>query len=230
MSDWNNVKSSHYQRKAELDSKTNHNALEQKISRMNAAIFRYTQTAGISQNPNNNSDYEEASSTFKELSELQKNYMNLNKTLLKNVRALSDDSDTRNKLHHVGKLNNDIKQLEKELQTTKKEAETATARQYGIQKTDEKVSYYQGFSGMIGFVRPLHPFSVPFLIAFGLIFLFFSALLLREMFTPIGDVVSTEELFSLFTDTRFYAVMAGLGLISVVILVLAFYGKLGKNL
>jgi hypothetical protein len=230
MSDWDNVKSTHSQRKAELDSKANPSALEQKISRMNAAIFRYTQTAGISQNPNNNTDYEEASNTFKELSELQKGYIDLNKKLLKNVRELSDNSDTRNKLQDVGKLKNDINQLEKELQTTKKEAETASARQYGIQKTDEKVSYYQGFSAMIGFVKPLHPFSVPFLIAFGLIFLFFSALLLREMFTPVSGGDLTEDIFSLFTDARFYAVMTGVGLIAVVILVLGFYGKLGKNL
>jgi len=101
MSNWNSVKTSHFQRKAELDSKTNPSALEQKISRMNAAIFRYTQTAGISQNPDTNSDYEEASRTFKDLSELQKNYMNLNKTLLKNVRGLTDDSDARNKLQYI---------------------------------------------------------------------------------------------------------------------------------
>jgi len=229
MSDWNSVKSSYHQRKAELDSKTDNNALEQKISKMNAAIFRYTQTAGISQNPNTNSDYEEASNTFKTLSELQKSYIDLNKTLLRNVRALTDDSDTRNKLQHVGELKNNISQLEKELQTTKKEAETADARQYGIQKTDQKVSYYQGFSAMIGFVRPLHPFSVPFLISFGLIFLFFSALLLREMSTPVSGT-SSEGLFSLFTDSRFYAVMAGLGLVFIVILILSFYGILGKNL
>jgi uncharacterized membrane protein YkgB len=51
------------------------------------------------------------------------------------------------------------------------------------------------------------------------------------MFTPLGGEVSTgEELFSLFKDTRLYAVSAGLGLIAVIILVLSFYGKLGKNL
>ena len=157
--------------------------------------------------------------------------MKLNKSLSEKVRELSDNSDVRNKLQYIGKLNNDINILEKELQITKKEADTSTARQYGIQKTDEKVSYYQGFSAMIGFVKPLHPFSVPFLIAFGLIFLFFSALLLREMSTSTSvNVSSTNELFSLFTDTRLYAVMGGLGLIFIVILVLAVYGKLGKNL
>jgi hypothetical protein len=229
MSDWNSVKSSYRHRKAELDSKTDNNALEQKISKMNAAIFRYTQTAGISQNPSTNADYEEASTTFKSLSELQKSYIDLNKSLLRNVRTLTDDSDTRNKLQQVGELKNNISQLEKELQTTKKEAETADARQYGIQKTDEKVSYYQGFSAMIGFVRPLHPFSVPFLISFGIIFLFFSALLLREMSTPVSET-SSEGIFSLFTDTRFYAVITGLGIVFIVILVLGFYGVLGKNL
>jgi lambda repressor-like predicted transcriptional regulator len=41
MSDWNSVKSSYRHRKAELDSKTDNNALEQKISKMNMIILMF---------------------------------------------------------------------------------------------------------------------------------------------------------------------------------------------
>lgn len=221
--------------KTSLDGRTNASAIEGIVSGMNAAIMRYTQNAGIAQGNNGqNTDWQEANSKFLELATLQQEYQKLNQTLARSVKTLTDNSDVRNKLEQIGRLRGQIADLEKEVGTVKQEAETSQARQTTIEKPREQLSWYQGFGGYIGFTNPLRQVSLPFLIAFGLLFLYFSGLMLKEVFAPVTGSYNTnatyqsEGLFALFTDSRFYAVLGGIGLVGVVLGVLSYTGRLGK--
>ncbi len=221
--------------KSSLDSRTTPSAIESIVNGMNSAIMRYTQNAGIAQGNNGqNTDWQEANAKFLQLATLQQEYQNLNKTLARSVKNLTDNSDVRNKLEQIGQLRGQITELEKELETVKQEAETSQTRQTSVEKPREQLSWYQGFGGYIGFTNPLRQVSLPFLIAFGLLFLYFSGLMLKEVFAPVTGTYNTstsyqqEGLFALFTDSRFYAVLGGIGLVGIVLGVLGYTGRLGK--
>jgi hypothetical protein len=232
---WQQFRDQLSQRKSGLDSQTTDGAIDQLIEQMNVAISRYTNTAGISANPDNNPEYATANEKFKQLATLQQQYLDLIKTLGNRVRQMADDSDTKAKLQQVGRIKQDIARLERELNTVKQESETSQARQGTVEKPRTNTSYYQGFSGLILFDRPLRPLSIPFLVAFGLLFLFFSGLMLREFFTPSADSYLSNSsyqeggLFAVFTDARFYSVMAGVSIIALVVGILAWSGRLGKR-
>lgn len=221
--------------KTNLDQRTTDAAIESIVSGMNASIARYTQNAGIAEGNNGqNTNYSDAVSKFTQLATLQQEYQKLNQTLASSVKQMTTNSDVRNKLEVVGKLRNEIVDLEKELRTVKQEAETSQARQVSVEKPREQLSWYQGFSGRLGFTNPLRQSSIPFLIAFGILFLYFSGLLLKELFGPTtGSFVSNaayqdQGLFAVFMDSRFYSVLGGLGLVAIVLGVLSYTGKLGK--
>lgn len=220
--------------KQRLDSQTKDSAIESLVTGMNAAIFRYTQTAGISQNPTTNVDYEEANRKFKQLASLQQDYQNLIKTLSTSIKNMTSNTDLTNKLQQVGSLRQDIVKLEEELQTVKKEADTSQTRQALVETPRQSLSWYQGFAGSIGFTRPLKQMSLPFLLGFGLLFLWFSGLMLKELFSPVVNAYGIDALydrqglFATFTDARFYAVLGGIGLVGIVLGVLASTGRLGK--
>lgn len=232
---WEQQKTSLTALKSNLDTRTNAGAIENIVSGMNAAIARYTQNAGIAQGTDGqNTDYTEANAKFSQLASLQEEYQKLNQSLSRSVKTLTENSDVRNKLEQIGRLRNDIVDLEKELQTVKQEADTSQARQGSVEKPREHLSWYQGFGGYIGFTNPLKQTSLPFLIGFGLLFLYFSGLMLKEVFAPTTGTYTTsttyqqEGLFAVFTDSRFYAVLGGIGLVGIVLGVLGYTGRLGK--
>jgi hypothetical protein len=116
----------------------------------------------------------------------------------------------------------------------KKDSETSKTRQASVETTRQTPSYYQGFSGRIGFTRPLKKLSIPILLGFGIMLLFLSGLLLKEFFVGPQDVLTsgygTESMLGVFSDARFYAVLAGITFVSVVLGILAYTGRLGTNL
>ncbi len=236
MATWQELKTGLLNQKGELDSRTKDATIENKVKDMNAAIKRFVTRAGISQNPDSDADYTTANTIFNDLSALEKNYITLNTNLSAAVRQVTSASDVQNKLQTVGTLRNDIINLEKELKHVKQDADTSLARQGNVEKPRQEVSMYQGISGTLGFVKPLRKISVPILIAFGILLLFLSGLILREFFTPGSNSLnsgynsSTESVFGLFTDSRFYSVLSGVVLVFVVLGILSYKGVLGHTL
>ncbi len=219
-----------------MASRTSGAAIDSLFDGMNASIKNFTLNAGIAQGQNNsNTDYADANAKFQQLATLQEEYQNLLKELTGAVKQMSGDSDVTNKLRQAGQLRGDITNLEKELATVKQESETSQARQLSVEKPREEASWYQGFGGMIGFTNPLRQISIPFLIALGLLFLYFSGLMLKDFFAPPtgtytnSSVYQQGGIFSVFSDSRFYAVMGGVLLTGVVLGVLAYTGRLGKT-
>ena len=234
MATWEQVKTNLQSQKKELDTRTTDQLINQKVSNMNDAAFRYVSKAGISQNPGSNADYTTANTIFNELSALEKNYAILNTNLSTALRQVTNSADVQNKLQTVGTLRNDIGNLEKELKHVKQDADTSLARQGNVTNPNQQVSMYQGISGTLGFVKPIRTISVPILLALGILLLFLSGLMLRDFFSPSSGFNTfgseTESVFSLFTDTRFYSVMAGVVLVTTVLGILSYKGVLGHTL
>lgn len=237
MASWDQAKASYQAQKNFLDAKTENPKIESLVDEMNAAIGRYTAAAGITPNGGaTNADYATANAKFQELVGYQQSYSNLIKNLSTSLRGLTETTDVQNKLEEIGTLRNEIVNLERELENAKQDVETSKARQTDVETPRQNISYYQGFSGMIGFTRPIKLFSVPILIAFSLLLLFISGLILREFFLPASNGYNSTyggsegSIFSFFTDSRFYAVMGGVALVISVVTVLAYSGKLGSKL
>jgi hypothetical protein len=239
MASWDEAKAAYQVQKDFLDRKTENPKIESLVDEMNAAIGRYTEAAGITPNGGaTNANYATANAKFQELVGYQQSYSNLIKRLSTSLRGLTETTDVQNKLEQIGTLRNEIVNLERELKNVKQDAETSKARQTDVETPRQNISYYQGFSGMIGFTRPIKLFTVPILIGFSLFLLFISGLILREFFLPAsgynlgygGYGGSEGGIFSFFTDSRFYAVMGGVALVISVVAVLAYSGKLGSKL
>ena len=238
MATWDQLKTTLQNQKAELDSRTTDIVINQKVTNMNDAVYRYVNRAGISQNPGSNPDYTTANTIFNELSSLETNYITLNTNLSGAVRQVTSSADVQNKLQTVGTIRNDIINLEKELKDVRQDADTSLARQGNLEKPSQQVSFYQGIGAKLGFTKPLHLVSVSVLISFGLLLLFLSGLMLRDFFSPSAGSANLYSayntvgtgVFSLFTDSRAYSVLAGVVLVFTVIGILSVKGVLGKNL
>jgi hypothetical protein len=233
MPSWEKQKESYLQIKANLDGEYSDTKVETAVTQMNSAISRYIKRGGIKQSSGSEDvDYKEATDKFKWLQDGQKTYIRSVKELSQVVAGVTDDADIQMKLRQIGQLKDDIVNLEKTLQNTKQDVNTSQSRQESVEKAREQVSPYQGFSRYIGFTKPIRTTSVPFLIGFGLLLLFFSGLLMKEFF-GVGEAVNSmnmgESSLAFLQDSRFYSALSGVVFVSVVLGVLAYSGYLGKT-
>ena len=208
------------------------NAIRNLGQTINNHIKRYVNTAGISQNPNTNQNYIEANRNFELLVSKQKEYIQLNQDVSNKITEIAGTGDINSTLQALGNNRMDIIKLEKELKTLKQDIETSRERELSLETPRKNVSWYQGFGAKIGFTKSLHEISVPILIGFGILLLFLSGLLLKDFFTGTENtqIIESEGLFSLFTDSRFYSVLGGITLVSIVLGILAYTGRLGKRI
>jgi hypothetical protein len=205
---------------------------------MNLFISNYTSRAGVSADPTYDADYTNLHVVIKSLHNAEKAYIDLNKEVTQTLKHMSNTGDIQNQLREVGSIQQKIIQSKKELEEAASDADTSLTRQYAIERPREELSWYQGFSGKIGFTKPLRHTSVAFMIGLGLLLLFLSALMLKEFFSvsqgPIpsmqGATGGFGDIFSVFTDARFISILMGMAIALVVILVLTIRGYLGKNL
>jgi hypothetical protein len=248
---WPQAERSFNQRKTLLDNSWTDRKIDEAVDSMNRNIAATVRTAGVGLESNNN--YTQARTVFNSLVQGQTQYSQLNSDMTKMINTMTSAGDVRNKLTQVGRLRESNNRLEEELKQVKREADTSKTRQDTVEHPRQQVTWYEGFGASIGFTRPLRLSSIPFLIAFGLLLLFMSGLLLREFFTPtvgsanafytttnegllgkfkglFGEGLETGALFALFSSARFYNVLAGIALVGVFVLVLSLSGVFGTTL
>jgi hypothetical protein len=233
---WDTFKQSITEEKRILDDTYSSARIQAQQDALKNAFLAYVNRAGIAQNPGGeNAYYTSAENSLRWLTSGIKQYQALNKRISDHIQNLVTDSNLRSKLSQVGQVQDDINRLEKELKIAKQELETSIARQQQVDKPATDQSFYQGFGARLGFTKPLHVYSIPFLVGFGIFILFLSGLLLRDFFGPsLGSVANTAVydragIMSFFTDARFYSVAAGASLVFAVVGVLAYAGQFGPT-
>ena len=229
---WQNQKNRFNDQKQILDSKSTETEIRKVGDQINSNIKQYVNTAGISTNPNKNIYYNAANEQFGVIINYETQYQTLNKELTDKVKEFSDQTNITGTLRQLGSLRGDIVKLEKELEVVKQDVNTSRTREETVKNPRVDLSWYQGFGAKVGFVKPLHQISVPILMGGGILLLFLTGLLLKDFFqSPITDYTApSESLFSFFTDSRFYAVLGGITLVSIVLGILAYNGYLGKTI
>jgi len=231
---WSALKGNADERKAELDKATSDTVVDTLATQLNRSIKQYASTGGISSDSTKNQAQIDANKYLGQLVNLDKQYKKLNNDLTIAVKNLSTNSDINAKLTQIGTLRNDIAKLEKTLQDVTKDVDVSKNRKGSVENTDLNVSSYQGFASKVGFIKPLHTISIPILIGFGIFLLIMSGLMLKEVFQvpgqPVNQVYESENLFSLFTDSRLYSVIASMTLVVVVLGILSYRGYFGKTM
>jgi hypothetical protein len=229
------MKRTYTQQKDAIFQRTTDAKIAERVGTLNRAISLFVNSAGISSNPANDPNYTAAQKAFTDLANDEKEHARLNQTVSRAVKNLTTSGDIQAKLQQVGQLREEITSLEKELQHAKQDLDTSKTRQHEIEKPRQDISFYQGVSGWLGFTKPLQLRSIPFLVGFGLLLLFMSGLMMKEFFKPVAGGVwetgygATEGVGAFFTDSRFYAVLAGISFVGAVLAILAYSGTLGKN-
>jgi hypothetical protein len=210
----------------------NNSVITNSIESIKSDMSQIIKGAGIgTQTQYNNSQIK-----FTQLVEGLQKYSELNKCLSQYINGIVNDSSVDNKILEVGKLDDSIKTLQNNLETAKHDLEVSRTRQKNIQESEKETTLYQGFSGKIGFIRPLKKSSVPILIALGITMVLFTALLLKEFFAPTAGFANslsgynTSGVGSLFTNERFYSASAGFISTVIVVGILAYYGYLGTSI
>jgi len=238
MPEWSNVKAEYLNARGILDNASTDKNLTNVVNNINNNISNYTKRAGISQSSDpttEDRDYVGANNRFQALQTAEKAYVTINSFLSNALKELSGSADIEGKLKLVGQIQEDIKKLKKEVKDAKHDSDTAKTRQSTLEAPQSKVSFHQGFGARLGYAKPLYQTSIPFLLGFGILFLFLSGLILREFFLPAlgsssnGTSEGGSSLFSVFTDSRFLAVSAGMAFVIAILFILSFSGYLGKN-
>jgi hypothetical protein len=231
MSNWKEFKSNMQATKARIDTQYLRDK-DNKESMLKNAFSRYVKGAGI----NKDSDYTEIQNNLRWFDQVLSLYQSINKRISEIIKEMTSDTNLKGKLSEVGQLQEDVIKKELELKRVKEEAETSYTRHKQVENPTSDQSFYQGFGASIGFKRPLHLHSIPFLIGFGIFILFLSGLLLRDFFSPslgsITNIASYQQsgIGDFFTDSRFYSVAAGGVFVFVVIGILAYAGRLGSTI
>ena len=230
MTTWGQIKSYFNQQKELVDSQSTDPIIESTVSNMNHAIANYINRAGIWPNGGDDPDYNASLVAFEDLQTLQQNYIDLNTSLTAQITALTNNADLEAKLREVGQIKEDIAKLLKSLKNAENDASISKSRQESVENAQKNLSYYQGFSAKLGFAKPLHKISIPFLIGFGILLFFFSALLLKEFILTKNTSEAIYNSFreSFFNDYRFHAAIGGVVFTVVLVAILAASGRLGS--
>ena len=232
MASWENVKKGLNERKTNLV--TDVDKVDDIITTINSNIKTYANNAGISDVPDKNVAQDNANTNFNKIIQIELDYKSLLKDLTTNLKGFADNADIRSRLQEIGTLGSDIRNLEVELKNVKQEASTSTTRKESIENPDMNVSWYQGFASSVGFSKPLHQISISILIGFGILLLILSGLMMKEIFGSGSDELyvqsaNSDNLFSIFTDSRMYSVLGAITLVIVTLGILSYNGYMGKS-
>lgn len=137
----------------------------------------YVQRGGISLNNANDASYNAVKTQLQNVIQKLKDYETLNKelsTYINNFVSGSNPSD-------IGTLQQDITNLQKQIKDAKIDYENAKSRQENVEKPRQQVSNYQGLAGKLGFSKPFNKVSIAIFLALGIIFIFLSFMMVREI-------------------------------------------------
>jgi hypothetical protein len=154
----------------------------------------YIRSAGINtqaSQDSNNPLYLNVFNSWTNANVMIKSYQNLNKALADELSIFNSSSGSSIAIQsNINRLETDIIDKKKELKQSEQDLDIALSRQRSIETAPIDQSYLQGFSGRIGFTRPLKPTSVALLMGLGFFIFFVSCLILKDYFTTSADIAA----------------------------------------
>lgn len=182
-----------------------------------ANLAAYIRTAGVNSqnqaNPNS-PQYQAANTAWGNVATLLKDNQTLSSDM---ARVLKDNTATdvslQVNLQRLGAKQQELSTAKRNLQLSESDLEVAKSRQQNVSTASTNQSYFQGFSGTIGFTRPLKKSSIPLLLGLGFFIFFATALILKDFFTTSAEVasqyVSLSEIVSYISSKNSRVVLIG---------------------
>jgi hypothetical protein len=175
----------------------------------------YIRSGGISSSTSNmNPNYINTSNSWNSVTDILSQYQDLTSSMASSLKNYVNPDSSTTISSQITTKTARLNSLQDELTKLKKDLDVANSRQDSLSTANTSQSYVQGFSGMVGFTRPIKPVTVALLIGLGFFVFFVCGLILKDFFTTSAEVASQyfdmNELLSYTTSTSFRAVLTGI--------------------
>jgi hypothetical protein len=202
------------------------------ITELNKAVGNYISRGGISQDPNNNPDYNTILQLTERAESIKNKYAELNDNIMKYVSTQTKDNNLSGLLAENGELQKQINRLEKIKDEIKIDVESAIARDQLLRSRNTDISRHQLFI----LDRPVRKALIPFIWVISVLFIGIGLVIFRMTAPTIATSVTTNiaqptifmMIAAFFTNKAVLVSLLVSALIVIVFLALKIAGVFGK--
>ena len=191
------------------------------ITELNKAVSNFISKGGLSQDPNNNPDYNNILKLTKRAEDIKNRYSSLNDDILKYLKDNAKDTDMIGILSENGELMKQINRLEKIKSDIKVDVESAIARDELLRSRNTDVTRHQLFL----LDKPVRKSLIPYLWVISILFIGVGLVVFKMTLPSFGIGISTEtptdgSVFSMLIEFITNKIVLGSLLISALITIL----------
>jgi len=157
------------------------------ITELNKAVGNYISKGGISQDPNNNPDYNTVITLTQKAETIKKKYSDLNDEILKFLSTEAKNNDLSGLLSQNGDLQKQITRLGKVQDDLKVDVESAIARDEILRSRNTNITRHQLFL----LDRPIRKSSIPYLWAISVLFIGLGLVLFKMSAPTLGLAIAS---------------------------------------
>ena len=215
-----------FQKRFDSISQENVQAL---ITELNKAVGSFVAKGGVSQDPNNNPDYNNVVKLTQRAESIKQRYAALNDDILKYLTTVAKDDDLAGLLKENGELQKQINRLEKIQDEMKIDVTSAIARDEVLRTRNTEVTRHQLFI----LDRPVRRGLIPYLWVIAVLFIGIG-LVIFKMTMPVISTNGAEgvsfvtTLMEFFTNKIVLSSLLGSAIIVIIFLSLKIGGVFGK--
>lgn len=173
------------------------------ITELNKAISSYIARGGISQDPNNNPDYNNIVKLTTRAENIKKRYSELNEEILKFITTESKNKDLPGILNENGELQKQINRLEKIQSEMKVDVESAIARDELLRTRDTDINRHKLF--LVD--RPVRRGLIPYLWVLSILFIGVALVIFKITAPTLNLSMGSTNTYG--TETSFMAMLLG---------------------
>lgn len=182
-----------FQKKFDELSQENIQAL---ITELNKAVGNYIAHGGISQDPNNNPEYNNIIKLIQRTENIKKRYTALNDEIMQFVSSQNKDNNLSSLLSDNGELQKKIQRLEKIQDKMKVDVESAVARDQLLRSRNTDISRQKLFI----LDRPVREGLIPYIWVVSVLFIGIGLVIFRMTIPTISFGTSDTSILSLIFD------------------------------
>lgn len=196
------------------------NQLPNDIDKLNDAAKQYVSNGGISQDPNTDGAYNTLTSLTDKINKKKSEFANLNKDITTTIKEFSQTYDTGNVLAENGQIQQEIINLQKRLEDSKVDAESANLRDSLLRNRERDVSTRQLYL----LDRPVKKSAIPVFWVLSILFTAMGLYIFKQLLPIPSDLSATastgilDGVLSFFKDARIWMSLTGASIIVIIVL------------
>ncbi len=201
------------------------NQLQNDIDKLNDAAKQYISNGGISQDPNTDGAYNTLLSLSDKINKKKAEFVNLNKDVTTTIRDFSQTYDTGNLLAENGNLQQEIIDLQKRLEDSKVDAESANLRDSLLRNRERDVSTRQLYL----LDRPVKKSAIPVFWALSILFAAMGLYIFKQIIpipttSGVGGTSIFDGVLAFLKDARIWMSLTGASVIVIIVLAIKVAG------